>query len=131
MLSVSFISPPTLPDNRRHHSVVAHIKLGRGHWWGSHVGSCFKMFMCPDNGLIFSSLVTCWIAEPHVWWQSHWTDPHNCIPAFIIVTTNGALIWLDHQCATHQQKIPPGLPRDLKTACLGYDYVPRVKIGQR
>ena len=36
--------------------------------WGvvtcwSHVGSCFKRFMCPENGLISSSSVTCWIAE--------------------------------------------------------------------
>ena len=26
------------------------IKLGRGHWCGSHVGSCFKILLCPDNG---------------------------------------------------------------------------------
>ena len=27
------------------------IKLGHGHWCGSHVGSCFKSLLCPDNGL--------------------------------------------------------------------------------
>ena len=35
------------------------IKLGHGHWCGTHVGSCFKSLLCPDNGLISSIFVTC------------------------------------------------------------------------
>ena len=35
------------------------IKLGHGHWCGSHVGSCFKGLLCPDNGLISSIFMTC------------------------------------------------------------------------
>ena len=39
------------------------IKLGHGDWCGSHVGSCFKSLLCPDNGLISSIFVTCWKAK--------------------------------------------------------------------
>ena len=35
------------------------IQLGHGDWCGSHVGSCFKSLLCPDNGLISSIFVTC------------------------------------------------------------------------
>ena len=58
-----------------------HIKLGHGHWCGSHVGSCFKSLLCPDNGLISSIFVTCWKAETGyiIDMRSHRTDPHNCL----------------------------------------------------
>ena len=36
-----------------------HITLGHGDWCGSHVGSCFKSLLHPDNGLISSIFVTC------------------------------------------------------------------------
>ena len=35
------------------------IKLGHGDWCGSHVGSCLKSLLHPDNGLISSIFVTC------------------------------------------------------------------------
>ena len=39
-----------------------------------------------------------------IWDQSHRTDPHNCLYCswLTLVTTNGTLIWLGNQCATHQ-----------------------------
>ena len=58
------------------------IKLGRGHWCGSHIGSCFKILLCPDNGWFPPSS---WHVEKQksaillIWVQSHGTDPHNCL----------------------------------------------------
>ena len=69
MREICFCSDSTLDER---------IKLGHGHWCGSHVGSCFKSLLCPDNGLISSIFVTCWKAETGYIIGMR-TDPHKCL----------------------------------------------------
>ena len=58
------------------------IKLGHGHWCGSHVGSCLKRLLALTMDWFPPSS---WHVEKQkpaisfIWDQSHRTDPHNCL----------------------------------------------------
>ena len=58
------------------------IKLGHGHWCGSHVGSCLKRLLALTMDWFSPSS---WHVEKQkpaisfIWDQSHRTDPHNCL----------------------------------------------------
>ena len=99
------------------------IKLGHGHWCGSHVGSCFK-FVVPWQWADFLHLRDMLNSRNRL--EINLTEQTHIVVYWLtFVTTNGTLIWLGNQCATHQflsfiKQMLPGHPGDLKTACFGY-----------
>ena len=70
MWETCLCSASTLDDGR--------IKLGHGDWCGSHVGSCFKSLLYPDNGLIFSIFVTSKNRLYH-WYETNLTEQTHII----------------------------------------------------